>query len=130
MPWPGKPPTTFAAPGFATPEILNFAQARPPPLAEHTTNLERTRRYLGHDHRGAIGRDMGDRSKVIARMKAMERDVRNARPRTPELATVRCSFCRRNGNEVAHIFAGPDGVFICDECAMMFADQAKRDAGR
>ncbi len=28
----------------------------------------------------------------------------------------RCSFCRRSQREVQHLIAGPDGVFICDEC--------------
>ncbi len=28
----------------------------------------------------------------------------------------RCSFCRRSKDEVQRLIAGPDGVFICDEC--------------
>ncbi|GAB4453935.1 MAG: ATP-dependent Clp protease ATP-binding subunit ClpX [Anaerolineae bacterium] len=28
----------------------------------------------------------------------------------------RCSFCRRTAGQVNHLVAGPDGVFICDEC--------------
>ncbi|PJF40528.1 MAG: ATP-dependent Clp protease ATP-binding subunit ClpX [Chloroflexi bacterium] len=28
----------------------------------------------------------------------------------------RCSFCRRNHEEVERLIAGPDGVFICDNC--------------
>ena len=28
----------------------------------------------------------------------------------------RCSFCRRAQDEVNHLIAGPDGVFICNEC--------------
>ncbi len=30
--------------------------------------------------------------------------------------TQRCSFCRRTHNEVDRLIAGPDGVFICDNC--------------
>ena len=28
----------------------------------------------------------------------------------------RCSFCRRNHDEVDRLISGPDGVFICDSC--------------
>ncbi len=28
----------------------------------------------------------------------------------------RCSFCRRTHNEVERLIAGPDGVYICDNC--------------
>ncbi|HVU12320.1 MAG TPA: ClpX C4-type zinc finger protein, partial [Phototrophicaceae bacterium] len=28
----------------------------------------------------------------------------------------RCSFCRRSHDEVERLIAGPDGVFICDNC--------------
>ena len=28
----------------------------------------------------------------------------------------RCSFCRRTANQVDQLVAGPEGVFICDEC--------------
>ncbi len=30
--------------------------------------------------------------------------------------TQRCSFCRRAQNEVNRLIAGPEGVYICDEC--------------
>jgi ATP-dependent Clp protease ATP-binding subunit ClpX len=30
--------------------------------------------------------------------------------------TQRCSFCRRSHDEVERLIAGPDGVFICDNC--------------
>jgi ATP-dependent Clp protease ATP-binding subunit ClpX len=28
----------------------------------------------------------------------------------------RCSFCQRPGDEANRLIAGPNGVFICDEC--------------
>lgn len=31
----------------------------------------------------------------------------------------RCSFCRRPQGEVARLIAGPDSVFICDECVVL-----------
>ncbi|HRE49424.1 MAG TPA: ATP-dependent Clp protease ATP-binding subunit ClpX [Aggregatilineales bacterium] len=34
----------------------------------------------------------------------------------PSAGTQRCSFCRRPRAEVSHLIAGPDGIFICDEC--------------
>jgi ATP-dependent Clp protease ATP-binding subunit ClpX len=27
-----------------------------------------------------------------------------------------CSFCGKAGDEVVRLIAGPDGVFICNEC--------------
>jgi len=35
--------------------------------------------------------------------------------RTPEVPK-RCSFCHRDQEEVNRLIAGPDGVYICDEC--------------
>ncbi len=29
---------------------------------------------------------------------------------------IRCSFCGKSEDQVRRIIAGPDGVFICDEC--------------
>ena len=28
----------------------------------------------------------------------------------------RCSFCEKDNAEVRHLIAGPNGVFICNEC--------------
>lgn len=30
--------------------------------------------------------------------------------------TLYCSFCQKSQNYVAKLIAGPDGVYICDEC--------------
>ncbi|MGL5295878.1 MAG: ATP-dependent Clp protease ATP-binding subunit ClpX [Culicoidibacterales bacterium] len=35
---------------------------------------------------------------------------------------VLCSFCGRNQNEVAHLFAGIEGAFICNECIELSHD--------
>ena len=29
---------------------------------------------------------------------------------------LRCSFCGKSQDEVRKLIAGPDGVFICNEC--------------
>ena len=29
---------------------------------------------------------------------------------------VRCSFCHKSEDQVRKLIAGPEGVFICDEC--------------
>ena len=34
----------------------------------------------------------------------------------------RCSFCGRTENQVNKLIAGPEGVYICDECVMICAD--------
>ncbi len=31
----------------------------------------------------------------------------------------RCSFCHRNADDVARLIAGPDDVYICDECVVL-----------
>jgi ATP-dependent Clp protease ATP-binding subunit ClpX len=52
----------------------------------------------------------------------------------------RCSFCGRDQNEVRRLIAGPEGVFICDECVglcqevleedgILAAAEAQADAG-
>ena len=35
---------------------------------------------------------------------------------------VRCSFCNKSQDQVKKIIAGPDGVYICDECIEICAD--------
>ena len=34
----------------------------------------------------------------------------------------RCSFCGRTENQVSKLIAGPEGVYICDECVALCAD--------
>jgi len=36
--------------------------------------------------------------------------------RTSKRSTHVCSFCKRQQNEVSRLIAGPDSVYICDEC--------------
>ena len=35
---------------------------------------------------------------------------------------VRCSFCHKTQDQVHKLIAGPDGVYICDECVDICAD--------
>jgi ATP-dependent Clp protease ATP-binding subunit ClpX len=37
-------------------------------------------------------------------------------------ADLRCSFCRKDQNDVRKLIAGPGGVFICDECVDVCVD--------
>jgi ATP-dependent Clp protease ATP-binding subunit ClpX len=39
-----------------------------------------------------------------------------------------CSFCKRSQDEVNRLIAGPDNVFICDECVDLCQDILKEDA--
>lgn len=39
--------------------------------------------------------------------------------RTGSSTLQRCSFCRRSQEEVHRLIAGPDNVFICDECVAL-----------
>jgi ATP-dependent Clp protease ATP-binding subunit ClpX len=39
----------------------------------------------------------------------------------------RCSFCGRDQNEVQRLIAGPDGVFICDECVGLCQEVLEED---
>ena len=32
---------------------------------------------------------------------------------------IACSFCGKRQSEVRHLIAGPNGVFICDECVAL-----------
>jgi len=40
----------------------------------------------------------------------------------------RCSFCRRNREEVHRLIAGPDDVFICDECVALCQEILEEEA--
>jgi ATP-dependent Clp protease ATP-binding subunit ClpX len=39
----------------------------------------------------------------------------------------RCSFCGRDQNEVRRLIAGPEGVFICDECVGLCQEVLEED---
>jgi ATP-dependent Clp protease ATP-binding subunit ClpX len=39
----------------------------------------------------------------------------------------RCSFCGRDQNEIRRLIAGPDGVFICDECVGLCLEVLEED---
>ena len=38
---------------------------------------------------------------------------------------VRCSFCHKTQDQVHKLIAGPDGVYICDECVDICAERRK-----
>ena len=35
---------------------------------------------------------------------------------------IRCSFCNKTQDQVRKLIAGPNGVYICDECVDICAD--------
>ncbi|MCX7707639.1 MAG: ATP-dependent Clp protease ATP-binding subunit ClpX, partial [Anaerolineae bacterium] len=39
----------------------------------------------------------------------------------------RCSFCHRDQTQVRRLIAGPDGVFICDECVQLCVEVLAED---
>ncbi len=43
---------------------------------------------------------------------------------------VRCSFCGKNGDQVRKLIAGPNGVFICDECIDVCAEILEEELGQ
>ena len=43
--------------------------------------------------------------------------------------SVECSFCGKNPHEVGAMIAGPDGIFICDECIATCAEAMMEDMG-
>jgi ATP-dependent Clp protease ATP-binding subunit ClpX len=47
---------------------------------------------------------------------------------TPTVGTQRCSFCRRAHDEVNRLIAGPEGVFICDECVDLCREILEEEA--
>ena len=38
------------------------------------------------------------------------------------IGPIVCSFCRKDQHEVAGMMAGPDEVYICDECVEVCAE--------
>jgi len=46
----------------------------------------------------------------------------------PPNGNQRCSFCRRAHDEVNRLIAGPEGVFICDECVTLCGEILEDEA--
>jgi len=46
----------------------------------------------------------------------------------PTASNQRCSFCRRAHDEVNRLIAGPEGVFICDECVDLCREILEEEA--
>ena len=46
----------------------------------------------------------------------------------PPAGNQRCSFCRRAHDEVNRLIAGPEGVFICDECVDLCREILEEEA--
>ncbi|MGI6046166.1 MAG: ATP-dependent Clp protease ATP-binding subunit ClpX [Eggerthellaceae bacterium] len=42
---------------------------------------------------------------------------------------IECAFCGKHPDEVAAMVAGPNGIYICDECISVCADAMMRDLG-
>ena len=42
---------------------------------------------------------------------------------------IRCSFCNKKQGQVRKLIAGPDGVFICDECIDICEDILEEELG-
>ncbi|HET6914680.1 MAG TPA: ClpX C4-type zinc finger protein [Acidimicrobiales bacterium] len=42
---------------------------------------------------------------------------------------MRCSFCHKDQKAVRKIIAGPDGVYICDECVDLCRDIIVEEVG-
>ena len=40
---------------------------------------------------------------------------------------VRCSFCGKKQDQVRKLIAGPEGVYICDECIDICADMVAEE---
>lgn len=51
-----------------------------------------------------------------------------SQPEVPE--TKRCSFCNRNEGDIQRLIAGPEGVFICNECVDLCRDILEGEAPR
>ncbi|OQY17235.1 MAG: ATP-dependent Clp protease ATP-binding subunit ClpX [Anaerolineaceae bacterium 4572_32.2] len=46
------------------------------------------------------------------------------------LMETHCSFCKRNHKEVQRLIAGPDGIYICDECVTLCQEILEEEAGQ
>ena len=42
---------------------------------------------------------------------------------------VRCSFCHKSEDQVRKLIAGPEGVFICDECIGICSEIMEEELG-
>ena len=57
---------------------------------------------------------------IIDAMSLLRHDI--YRHKEPPAEVMRCSFCRKRSAQVAGLFAGPDGVHICNECLKICED--------
>ena len=55
--------------------------------------------------------------------------AKNTRGGYAEPPREECSFCGKSTDEVSAMIAGPNGIFICDECIAECADAMMRDLG-
>ena len=42
---------------------------------------------------------------------------------------VRCSFCNKTEDQVRKLIAGPNGVFICDQCIGICSEIIEEEVG-
>jgi ATP-dependent Clp protease ATP-binding subunit ClpX len=49
---------------------------------------------------------------------------------TDNIEEPRCSFCGKNYREVNKLIAGPDGVYICDECVKKAYKIIKKESAK
>jgi ClpX C4-type zinc finger/Stress responsive A/B Barrel Domain len=73
--------------------------------------------YTAHVAYQPVGEELRrlcPRSTVAALSTELAGSVRHGPPRV-----FRCSFCGKRNEQVKHLIAGPNGVYICDECVKL-----------
>ncbi len=96
------------------------------PLAEIRTLLAAddpaTARTCLARHRARLVGQIAAQQRAIADLQALDRwyqDVGKERAMDQRHTVHQCSFCGKRRNEIERLIAGPDGVFICNECVAL-----------
>lgn len=84
----------------------------------HTSDPTETRLHLARHRRRLEERIAKDQHAltVLQALDAQCQQQRKERGMNQENKPYECSFCGKANAEVRHMIAGPNGVFICDEC--------------
>lgn len=73
-------------------------------------------------HRDWLEARIGDYERALIDLKALDRwyrEVGKERVMAQQDTSYRCSFCGKDRAAVERLIAGPNGVFICNECVAL-----------
>jgi hypothetical protein len=99
-----------------------------PITSDRTASRTISRRLGGSRMRSLVS--LGDTRSVLQRFSSLALSVIIQSERTTLFGMqdpVKCSFCHKPSDDVAKVVAGPDGVYICNECVELCQEIIRGD---